>query len=186
MAMLPGILPSLLERYLLERDEALFERVLRRSGLDQAEPWVAAAEYPESDFRRLLAAAAAELELDPQRLLHDAARWAVPLLMRRFASLVAGLAEPLEFLEALGPTVYPQLCRMLRCRTEAEYEYTRTGPRSCRVVYRSPRQLCAGLEGGLAGLAGHLGASLRIDHAHCQRRGDPQCRLDLEFNGVSP
>jgi len=184
METIPGLLLSLLERYLLERDEILLERVLRRAGLDQAEPWVAAAHYPESELQALLTAAAAELQCEPQALLRDAAFWAVPLLLQRFDSLVAGLSEPLEFLENMGSTVYPQLCRMLRCNSSAEYGYTRTGPQSCCISYRSPRQLCSIVEGGLLGLAGQLGAPLVIRHEQCQRHGDSQCQLHLAFGGI--
>jgi len=185
MNSVPGLLPCLLERYLLDCDELLLERVLRDSGLDQAEPWVSAGTYPEAEFRELLAAAAAGLQVDPQQLLHDASCWAVPLLLRRFDSLVAGLVTPLELLEAMGETVYPQLCRMLRCASQAQYGYTRSGPQSCTIRYASERQLCAAVEGGLAGLANHFGVALRLQHPRCQRRGDPHCEIDLDFNGVT-
>jgi len=185
MNSVPGLLPCLLERYLLECDELLLERVLRQSGLDQAAPWVSAGIYPEAEFRQLLAAAAAELQIDPQQLLRDASCWAAPLLLRRFDSLVAGLATPLELLEAMGETVYPQLCRMLRYASQAQYGYTRTGPQSCTIRYASEYRLCAAVEGGLAGLANHLGASLRLQHARCQHRGDAHCEMDLDFDGVA-
>lgn len=167
------------ERYLLEThgDPGLVA-VLSRSGFTEADPWLDTLNYADADFDRWIESCAVIEHCSAEAFLQRLGRWAMPRLLRRYALLRLDSSSPQTVLAELAASLLPQLQRsmLFMQAPEVELECAET---QIDLVYHSRGELCDLFEGALQGLGAQFDAHWRIEHIHCEGRGDECCRFRI-------
>jgi len=175
-----GLAFNLVEQYLLQRhDEAALGAALRAGGFAHTDPWLDAMSYPEPDFQRWAAAAAAQESIALDELLRRLGRWAMPQLVVRYTLLTASSHRPPDLIGDLSALVLPQLRRVLTGYSGADFTLERAGA-GADFSYHGSGALCAAIHGALLGLGDHFGVPLTVRETRCGRGGDGHCRFHFQ------
>lgn len=185
MERIKGLILTLVERYIVEHHpEPVLESVLRHCGQAGCEPWLAALDYDRSELEHVFVGLGLATGRSPEALAHDVARWVVPQLMQRYASMVAAAREPRSLLDLLGEPSQRDFLRLLGLLGAAHFPCEWLPDGSLRVSRPVSSTPCSALEGLLEGLADHYGMSCHYTHDNCVRRGDAQCSLLARFEAL--
>jgi len=182
MERIKGLILTLVERYIAEHHpESVLDGVLMHCGQTGRDPWLAPLDYDRSELDRLLVGLAVATGRSTELLARDVARWVVPQLLQRYASIVVAARDPRSLLDLLAEPSQRDFLRLLGLLGAAHFPCEWLADGSLVVSRPASASPCSALEGLLEGLADHYGMSCRCTHQHCVRRGDAQCRLLARF-----
>jgi predicted hydrocarbon binding protein len=157
--------------------------LLREAGLG-AKVFLMIEAYDDADATKLVAATARLMAKEPAQVLEDFGDFVVPDLMAIYGALAQPGWRTLDLLEHVENTVH----RVVRLRSPGakppEIRCTRDSKAVARIVYTSPRRMCAFARGLVVGVARYYGEDVRIVEPSCMLRGDPHCEIVVEIAGT--
>jgi hypothetical protein len=177
---LKGIVFNLLEEVVTDEHGAeLWEQLLAESGVEGA--YTSLGSYPDEDLVRLVSAASARLETDPQDVIRWFGREALPLLADRYPQFFESHSSTRDFLLTLNDIIHPEVRKLYPGADVPVFEHRIEPDGRLLMGYSSKRQLCAFGEGLIEGAAAHFGETVHVEQPECVRRGDPRCILEVSF-----
>lgn len=177
-----GIVFNLLERFIVERAGAdAYEAILDQCALETKEPFVGPGTYPDRDLVQIATKAAQALGIPLPVAVRAFGHYCLPKLMAMIPPTAGRYDTSKALLIALDSVVHVEVRKLLKGSAPPRFQAIDTGPNTLTLEYRSSRQLCAFLEGLLAGVGDHFGEVVTFTHERCLLRGDDACVLGLTF-----
>jgi hypothetical protein len=130
---------------------------------------------------KLVAMAAARLNVSASDVIRWFGRKALPLLTKKFPELFAGHKSTRPFLLTLNRIIHPEVKKIYPGADVPEFEYDTSSTTVLTMKYRSARKLCALGEGLIEGAAAYYGERVAIEQLECMNRGDASCIFRLTF-----
>ena len=176
-----GIVFNLLEQLVVEEyGDETWEALLDSAELDGV--YTSLGSYDDADLFKLVGAASQALDTPPDDIVRWFGRNAMPLFAQRYQQLFAEHQESRSFVLALNDIIHPEVRKLYPGAVVPEFGFPASEDGKLVMEYSSPRKLCAFAEGLLLGAGDHFGESVAIEQPCCMHRGDPQCRLEIEFS----
>ncbi len=135
--------------------------------------------YPDEDMMALVGAAVELSGIERDPLLRDFGKFVAPALMRAYRELIPSSWRTLDIIENLEGSIHRVIREQHPEARPPEIKANRDSPSSVVIQYSSDRQLCAGAQGIVEGLAEHYGEKLVIIEPRCMRRGAPYCEFRI-------
>jgi predicted hydrocarbon binding protein len=133
--------------------------------------------YPDEEFVALLAALAEATGESPGVLLEQFGAASVPGLLRTYGTFVEPNWRTLDVVEHTEEVIH-RTVRMQHAGADPPRLHSeRAGPNEVRVLYDSPRRLCAFGVGVIRGIAAHYGEDVRVAQPLCMNQGDTRCEI---------
>lgn len=164
-----------------EHSADAWDAVLDRAGLDGA--YTSLGSYPDEELVRLVGAACDLLGTEPGDFLRWAGQKAFAGLASRHPDFAATHSRLASFLHSVNSVIHPEVRKLYPHAVVPDFDTTELDDGRIRMVYRSPRRLCALARGLMLGAADHYGEALEIDEVRCTHRGDPACEFLLTPGG---
>ena len=181
MVVVKGIVFNLLEHVAVDRyGEDAWDDILARSKLVGA--YTSLGSYPDDQFRRLIDAASAALDLPADDVIRWFGRSAIPLLAETYPALFTPHSQTLEFLLTLNDIIHPEVRKLYPGADVPEFQMDVGDDGSLTIGYGSRRKLCAFAEGLIQGAADHYTERVVIEQPRCMRRGDETCQIRVAFS----
>ena len=175
-----GIVFSLLEQVVsAEHGERTWDTVLDGAGLDGV--YTAVGNYPDEELSRLVAVAAATLQIDGNEVLRWFGRSALPLFADRYPDVFAGHSSARSLILTLNDVIHPEVRKLFPGAYTPEFDFDASETDRLTLGYMSERHLCAFAEGLVLGAADHFGETATVEHRLCMNRGDERCVLVCVF-----
>lgn len=157
---------------LAEHGEEAWQRIKKRADVSD-EVFLSHEPYPDETTYQLVAAAAEELAIPAEEVLHRFGMWWVLKTGREgYGHLMESGGRNLpEFLRNL-PNFHTRIMMMFPSLRPPEFECSEAGPNALRLHYRSSRKgLAPFVVGLLHGLGEMFGTSIKVAHEQCAGSG---------------
>lgn len=133
--------------------------------------------YPDEELFELFDAASKAASVPRNALIERFGTAIVPSLLRIYRALLDPKWRTLELLEHADETIH----RVVRLKAPSfrasKLAVSRLNGREVKVLYRSPRRLCAFARGIVRGMAKSYGETALIDEQTCMLQGDESCTI---------
>lgn len=178
-----GIIFILLEEIVREEHgEDAWDDLLDAADLDGV--YTSLGSYPDAQLHRLVAAAAAALDLTTTEVLVWAGRRTLPLMAKRFPHFFDVHTTTRPFLLTLNSMIHPEVRKLYPGADTPEFDFDTSDPDLLVMHYRSARRLCAYAQGLVEGAAEYYGQKADFKQSGCMHRGDPACVFQISFCAV--
>lgn len=176
-----GIVFNLLEEIVRESyGEDTWDNLLEAADLDGA--YTSLGSYPDEHLGRLVAAAAAALNLSPEAVVCWTGRNALPLMAVRFPHFFTPHTDTRSFVLTLNDIIHPEVRKLYPGADVPEFEFDTSHADLLIMRYNSARKMCAFAQGLIEGAAIHYGEQVEFQQAKCMHRGDPECVFEIAFS----
>lgn len=134
-------------------------------------------DYPDEELEQLLGTASSLTGRPRDDLLLDFGGFIVPGLLNLYGVLLDRRWDLLEILENIEGTIH-RVVRLRHPGARPPYLSTvRSGQDEVKILYNSPRRMCALGKGIIQGLQSHYGERLHISDETCMHQGDELCTI---------
>lgn len=175
-----GIIFRLLEQVVTRaHGDETWEKLLEATGLSGE--FTTLGNYPDEQLRALVDAAAEATGEPTEVVIRWFGREAMPVLANLYPEFFQPHHSLATFLPTLNDVIHAEVRKLYPDAVVPEFDFTRPDPHSIRLVYRSPRKLCALAEGFIEGAATLLGETVTITQPECMLLGGERCVLDCTF-----
>jgi hypothetical protein len=137
--------------------------------------------YPDEDFQALVAAAATKLDRTPFAVLHWFGRRAMPLLLARYPEFFRAQTSTRSFLLSVNTIIHPEVLKIYPGASVPMFEFRDAPDGGLFMGYRSPRRLCALVQGFAEGAGKHFGENVVFEHRTCMLDGHESCLCHISF-----
>ncbi len=174
-----GLILSELKKFVLSTTGPTgWTALLERAGLP-GRVYLPRGVYADAEVAGIVRAAAAEGGLDEASVLEEFGRFLVPNLLAAYEAHVRPGWRTLDLLANAEETIH-RVVRMRNPRADPpELSCEVLGADAVRIVYASPRRLCALARGIVRGIAEHYRERVEIAETGCMRAGAPACTLEV-------
>lgn len=163
--------------------EDAWDAVLDGAGLDGS--WTTLGDYPDEHLSRVVASAAALLDVDAQTVLRTVGQGAMPLLAARYGHFFTPHNNALSFILTLNGLIHPEVKKLYPGATPPDFGVTESADGTVTMSYTSARKLCALAEGFVQGAATHYGQTVTLTQSDCELRGDARCLIHCRFENAA-
>jgi Haem-NO-binding len=139
-------------------------------------------DYPDEELGLLAGNAAAITGTPPLEFLEAFGKALVPDMMRVYAYLVDPKWGYCDFLLNMEPILHEALQLHTPGAQPTKVHASRVGPNVVQVTYTSPLRACAAVRGVIEGAAREYGVGVDLTEPECVLRGDPQCVFRVEWH----
>lgn len=165
--------------------EAQFDRktwyaLLERAGFADRD-YVNFLEYPDEEAVRLVATASEMTGKPPEEILEAFGFFLGGDLLRIYKPIIDPAWGTIDFLANVEQTIHHVVRDRNRQARPPALACSRLGPTEVRIIYGSPRKLCALARGIVRGVASHYGEAIDLVEESCMHRGDTACRLRVSL-----
>jgi hypothetical protein len=174
-----GIIFNLLEDVVSEaHGPGMWDALLQDSGASGV--YTSLGSYPDEELVALVHTAAAQLGLPPADVLRWFGRNAIPRLARFYPGFFTSAPNLRAFMLSLNQVIHAEVRKLYPGSVCPHFDFGLGDGRSLEMVYRSPRRLCALIEGFVQGVAEHYREPAVLTHAACMHQGAPACVFRLQ------
>ena len=175
-----GVVFNLVESFICDGwGEDKYEEILSLCPLKTKEPFVGPGTYPDSDLMLMVTKAAEILGVEVEDAVRAFGHYCFPKLSAKLPELVARHDHPFDFLMSVEDAIHVEVRKLMPNALTPSFRYRREDETHMVLEYRSPRKLCAFLEGLLDGVAEHFKVEIRREHALCMHNGHDCCEFRL-------
>ncbi len=179
-----GVVFNLLEEIVtLHYGLSAWDELLEKTQLEGA--YTSLGSYPDTDFWKLVAAAAAAKGKSDDEIVRWFGRGALPLLAKRYPHFLTPHTHTRAFLLTLNDIIHPEVRKIYPGADVPVFDFDISTPDSLAIGYKSARKLCAFAEGMIEGAAVHYGERVEITQPQCMKHGDEQCLLICSFQSAT-
>jgi hypothetical protein len=154
-----------------------WDALLDMAGLDGS--YSALGNYKDAELGAIVTAAAEKLGTDERSVLRWAGQAAMPILAERFPQMFDAHSGSVEMVRALNTLIHPEVRKLYPGAVCPHFGFAAAEGGRLRMLYNSPRRLCALVEGFLAGVAEHFGEHLTVEKETCMHDGAASCTFRL-------
>lgn len=138
--------------------------------------------YPDERFTEIVDRTCRRTGLPRDVLLRDFGAYTAE---RTFARLYPALFDlsptTRTFLLTVETPIHEVVRDAMPDAVPPRLEVSEMGEQGVRIVYTSPRRLCAMLRGLVEGTARHYGEPVAVEERTCMHRGDGACSFEISF-----
>jgi hypothetical protein len=134
-------------------------------------------EYPDTEIKALVAAAAKMTGRPAPAILEDFGDFITPSLIAMYGHLLSPKWTALDIIENTEGTVHTVVRVKNPGARPPQLSATRVAPNEVLLRYNSPRQMCFLAIGIGRGLGRHFRQNLSIQQGKCMYKGDAQCEI---------
>jgi Haem-NO-binding len=175
-----GLIFNLLEEVVRrEYGDDIWEDMLETAAVDGA--YSSLGSYPDGEITKLISAAASALDLEPDLVIRQFGRHALPLLASKYPHFFERHKTTRTFLLSLNDVIHAEVRKIYSGAEVPEFDYDASSPDVLVMGYTSPRRLCALAQGFTEGAAAHFGEEVIFEQPQCMNRGDPKCVFQISF-----
>jgi predicted hydrocarbon binding protein len=155
--------------------DGAWESLRAQAGIDPARTYDPFGNYPDEEVGALVTTTSGITGIPVPALLEAFGEFIAPDLLETYWGAIAPEWTTLDVIEHTESTTHT-VVRMDHPTAAPPYLHAeRTGENEVRVVYTSPRRLCAVARGICRGIAGHYKETIDIRDERCMHRGDENC-----------
>jgi predicted hydrocarbon binding protein len=133
--------------------------------------------YPDEELAALLEALVDATGEQPGPLLEQFGAASVPGLLKTYGSFLKAGWRTLDVVEHTERVIHRTVRLQHPGADPPPLRAERTADDEVRILYDSPRRLCAFGTGVIQGIADHYGESVEIAQPSCMLRGDTLCEI---------
>lgn len=137
--------------------------------------------YPDAEFLNLIASASRLSGLSEREVLRWFGQRALPRLADRYSGMVKQFGSAKEFLLSVNSIIHPEVRKLYPGAVCPNFQFQIPDAASTILRYRSPRQLCALVEGFIEGAADHFKTKVSVAHTRCTHDGARDCELVVQW-----
>jgi hypothetical protein len=138
--------------------------------------------YPDEQFLALFERACERTGLPPEEVLFEFGVFTAATTFARLYSVLYKLSPNARaFLLTVETPIHDTVRVALPDARPPQLEVIDHGEDGLEIVYTSPRRICAMLRGLVEGTGRVYGESLEVEEPECMHRGDPACRVLVQF-----
>jgi hypothetical protein len=174
-----GVIFNLLEQVVTEHHGAdTWDSLLDAAGVSGA--YTSLGTYPDTEMGALVTAASTALGIGEEAVLFWFGTVAIPQLAARYPAFFDSHGSTEGFLQSLNTIIHPEVRKLYPGAVCPHFGITVDETGTLRMIYRSPRRLCALAEGFLMGAAKHYGETIEVAQDTCMHRGDACCTFQVK------
>lgn len=140
-----------------------------------------AQQFPDSEFRTLLAAIARALSRPAETVLQDFGSFIAPGLLKMHAHSIRPDWRTLDVIEHTERAIHQVIRQGDSYALPPEISVGRISSRELLLGYRSGRKLCPFAKGIILGIAHHYAEDVVIDETTCMLDGADCCRMKIHL-----
>lgn len=173
-----GVIFNVLEEVVTRHHGAgTWEDLLDAAGVDGA--YTSLGNYPDAEMEALVGAAAQALDLEADAVLRWFGTAAMPVLAARYPGFFTAHRSTDGFLQSLNTIIHPEVRKLYPGAACPHFGFGVEPDGRLRMVYRSPRRMCALAEGFIAGAAAHYGEQVEVVQDGCMHDGAEACTFHV-------
>jgi hypothetical protein len=173
-----GIIFNLLEDVVSDaHGPATWDLLLRESGASGV--YSSLGSYPDEELGSLVQAAAAKLGLPEADVLRWFGRHAMPRLAQSYPDFFNGMPNFRAFMLSLNQVIHAEVRKLYPGAVCPHFDFGARDSAALEMTYRSPRRLCALIEGFVQGAAEQFAETAVLTHEACMHHGAPACVFRL-------
>ncbi|MBK8229106.1 MAG: heme NO-binding domain-containing protein [Candidatus Eisenbacteria bacterium] len=177
-----GVIFNLLERFIVEGwGTEIYERVLGQCPLQTKEPFVGPGTYPDSDLMAIVEKTCETLQVPVADAVRAFGKFCFPHLVAGHLHFLDGYDHPRDLLKTVDSVIHVEVRKLYPQAVTPEFSHEELPGGALLLRYRSPRQLCALVEGLIDGVAEHYRMPIDCRHVTCTRDGAAACEFMLGF-----
>jgi hypothetical protein len=175
-----GIIFNLLEQVVTNAyGEDTWDDLLAEAELEGV--YTSLGSYPDENLRALVALAAHRLGKTQLEVLRWFGQQAMPLLYARYPEFFDAQPSLRPFLLSVNTMIHPEVLKIYPGASVPMFDFRDASDGGLLMGYRSPRRLCAMLQGFTEGSAKHFGEPIVFEHRSCMLHGDESCLCHISF-----
>ncbi|HYW09890.1 MAG TPA: heme NO-binding domain-containing protein [Longimicrobium sp.] len=172
-----GVIFSELKKFVESRlGPDSWRALLREAGLG-GHIYLPLSTYPDEEIFTLVETASRLTGIAPAALLRSFGEYMAPDLLRMYQAYLRPQWTTLDVIEHTEEQIHTRVRVREPGAMPPFLQAQRVSPTEVRLLYSSPRKLCAIAEGIALGLAGHFGETITIAHPACMHDGAEACEL---------
>lgn len=144
--------------------------------------YLLAQQFPDSEFRALVTAAAKMMDIPTYTLLEHLGEFVAPDLLQLHSHSVRPEWRTLDLIEHTEQAIHQVVRQGSSGARPPEIVTKRIGDNELRVIYVSQRKLCAFAKGIMRGIAAHYTERARITETTCMLDGAEQCTIQIRID----
>ena len=133
--------------------------------------------YPDTEVVALVSVASRLTRTPAAALLEDFGEFIASDLLEMYWGAIDPAWRTLEVIEHAEETIHAVVRIDYKGALPPYLKAERLGPDEVRIIYTSPRRLCAVAKGITRGIARYYGEQVTITDETCMHRGDADCRI---------
>ena len=172
-----GIVHAELQRFVeVGLGREAWEQVCAAAGVIGG-PYYAGRRYPDEDLQAIVEAASDLSERPVPDLLREFGDFLVDGLLDVYGGFLEPGWSAFDLLENVEQVIHRVVRLQNPLADPPRLKVDRRTQADVRIVYDSPRRLCALAEGLIRGVARHYGEPLSVSQERCMHTGAPVCEL---------
>jgi len=156
-----------------------WDDLLADTGLDGV--YTSLGSYPDENMPTLIAAASHRLGQTQLEVLRWFGQQAMPLLYARYPGFFDAQPSLRPFLLSVNTMIHPEVLKIYPGASVPMFDFRDAPDGGLLMGYRSPRRLCAMLQGFAEGAGKHFNEPVVFDHRSCMLNGDESCLCHISF-----
>ena len=175
-----GVIFNLLEEVVCDQfGEGFWCDMLDSSGVQGS--YTSLGNYPDAEMLGLVGSAAKLSGIGEREILRWFGQRALPRLAERYSALVEQFGSAKEFLISVNSIIQPEVLKLYPGAVCPHFQFQVPDEEFTVLRYRSPRQLCALVEGFIDGVAGLYETMVNVVHESCTHDGARDCQLVVQW-----
>lgn len=155
-----------------------WQQLLRAAGLN-AKSYFPIQAYPDDDVSAIVRAASEETGTPVQAILEDFGFFLAADLLAMYPMLLRGDWRTLDVIEHTEASIHEVVRNREPEAAPPRLSCTRVAPDRVRLLYASPRRMCALAKGIAKGVAAHFSEDILIEETDCMLKGAPRCDISI-------
>jgi hypothetical protein len=174
-----GIIFNLLEDVVSDvHGPATWDLLLLEAGVSGA--YSSLGNYPDEEWAGVVKTASARLGMPEGDVLRWFGRAAMPRLAQGYPHYFTSAPNLRAFVLTLNQIMHGEVRKLYPGAVCPYFDFGALESGTLEMVYRSPRRLCALVEGFIQGAADHYAEQAALTHEACMHHGAPACVFRLE------
>ena len=177
-----GIVFNLLNKLVEEQfGFETWERLLMEVRPESEGVYTAAATYSDEELFALATHLAAMLDIPLNTLVFQFGEYLFGQFVELYPMLIEKATDAKSLLQGVHCIIHMEVRKLHPDAGLPTLSYEDPASDQLVIHYQSERKLCHLAEGLIQGVANHYNTRIDVQHPKCMHRGDPSCRLELQF-----
>lgn len=175
-----GIVFNLLESVVTDaHGPDAWDDLLDAAGLDGA--YTSLGNYDDAEIEKLVACAAATLNLSREAVLRWFGQQAIPKLAEVYPDFFSPHASSRPFIEGVNDVIHAEVRKLYAGAGCPHFGIRQTADGGVALNYHSSRRMCALAQGFIEGAAAYYCETVDVEHVSCVETGARSCEIAIRW-----
>ena len=143
--------------------------------------YTSVAQYADDELIAMVVALSEDTGIPVPELVKSFGEYLFSILYENSPTDISHVDNLKDFLLLIDGVIHKEVKRLYPDAYLPTFDYSEGEEGQLIMYYESKRKLCHLSEGLIEGAAAQFGQKIRIDHPECMHRGDPKCKLIVNF-----